>query len=246
MTQFTVAFQDGLCVQTRPRGKKSGFTLIELLAVVAIVGILASLGFSSLSRTMTRAKTAKCGENVRRLLVAIQLYAADNEGNLPYSYYDPPQMWWHQEIAPYVGFDWDKTIRPNPWMIGSRLPEIFHCPADPLWGKVYAVDPSYGINHTLTKTIPSGTNVAGTPRTKAVAVPNPAGMILLADSGHAAEDGDVAWRIGKTQASQAPRARHDGYGPIGWLDGHVTMETADRLKELHKEPSPWPNWEIPK
>jgi len=218
-----------------------------MLTVIAILAVLASLVIPAASRVRVRGQTAKCGENVRRISAAIQMYAADNDGNLPYSYYQDAgvQLWWHREIAPYIGFDWDRALS-NPWIKESRLPDIFHCPADLLWGKTWAVDPGYGINHTLTKTIPQGGYPSGTPRTKLVTVERPANMILLADSGHAEEDGDVAWRIGKTQDSQAPKARHNGFGTVGWLDGHVTLESAARLKELHKEPSPWPHWEIPK
>lgn len=228
----------------------AGFSLIEMLTVIAILAVLASLMIPAASRVKARGQTAKCGENVRRISAAIHMYAADNEGSLPYSYYQDTglQLWWHREIAPYIGFDWEK-IFPNAsdaWTKNTRLPDIFCCPADSLWGKTYAVDPSYGINHQLTKTIPHGGYPVGTPRTRLVAVERHSEKILLADSGHAEEDGDVAWRIGKVQDSQAPKARHNGSGTVGWLDGHVTLETAARLKELRKEPSPWPHWEIPK
>lgn len=234
------------------RMKRAAFTLIELLVVIAIVGVLTALALPSLNHVKTGAQTAKCSEHVRRILVAIQTYAADNDANLPYNYYkDPaeigaPALWWHRAIAPYIGFTWDDAFTKDLVDRKKLLPEILRCPADPWIGKALAVDPSYGCNLTLTKDIPNGGYPAGTPRTKLAAVEHPSKMILLADSGHIEEGGDVAWRIGKTQASQAPVARHNGYGPVGWLDGHVTMETAARLKEWHSEPNPWPHWEVPK
>lgn len=232
--------------------KKAAFTLIELLAVIAILSVLAALALPSLNRVRTGAQTAKCSEHVRRLLVAFQMYAAENDGNLPYNYYkDPaeigaPPLWWHRAIAPYIGFTWDDAYTAD--LVGRKklLPEILRCPADPWMGKTYAVDPSYGCNLQLTKDVPHGGYPAGTPRTRLASVEHPAEMILLAGSGHIEEGGDVAWRIGKTQASQAPLARHNGYSPVGWLDGHVTMETADQLKKWHSEPSPWPHWEPPR
>lgn len=228
-----------------------GFTLVELLVVVVIVGILAALALPAFNRMKSRAQAGKCVGNVRGLLNAIQMYVADNDGNLPYSSYQGGQntLWWQQEIAPYVGFDWEKVMEKNPWAFEARLPDIFRCPADPWWGKTYALDPSYGINHFLTKTIPdgglSGTYPPDTPRTKAASVPSPATMIMLADSGHKEEDGDVAWRIARWPDAQAPLARHDGLGTIGWMDGHVTLETAARLKELHTETKPFPHWVTP-
>lgn len=162
-------------------------------------------------------------------------------GNLPYSYYQDTgvQLWWNRKIAPYVGFDWDKTFPSGPWEKKARLPDLFHCPADPMWGKTYAVDPSYGINHQLTKTIPHGRLSSRDAAHQAGGRgEEPAEMILLSDSGHAEEDGNVAWCIGKTLDGQAPKARHNGFGTVGLLDGHVTLEAVARLNELHKEPSP--------
>jgi prepilin-type processing-associated H-X9-DG protein len=141
-----------------------------------------------------------------------------------------------------VGFDWDKGMGPpaNWFTKEKRLGEIFHCPADIWWGKTFAVDPSYGCNQRLTKAIPPAP--LDTPRTKQVAVARPSEMILLADAGHVEEDGDAAWRIAPVQPGQAPLARHNGYGNVAWMDGHVTMESAARLEELHKEPYPFKHW----
>lgn len=234
-----------------PITKKRAFTLVELLAVVAIIGVLASMALPALSRAKTRSQTAKCGENVRRLLVAIQMYAADNDGNLPYSHYADAtyaglsQLWWHREIAPYVGFTWDNAFYEKLGAKQATVPDIFRCPADPLWGKTkWGPDTSIGYNIRLGKTIPESIPASGTGHTKLASVEHPAEMITLADGGHPEEDGDIATRIAPMQAVHSIVSRHEGHATVGWLDGHVTLESTERIKELQGEAYPWPHWMV--
>jgi len=91
---------------------KKGFTLIELLVVVAIIGILASLLLTALSKSKQQSFRAKCISNLKQLAVAIQSYTDDDRDRLPgpcwlglyeeYDNVDFTRMPYY--IAPYMGY----------------------------------------------------------------------------------------------------------------------------------------------
>jgi prepilin-type N-terminal cleavage/methylation domain-containing protein/prepilin-type processing-associated H-X9-DG protein len=58
----------------------SGFTLIELLVVVAVIAVLVSIMMPSLSEARKLARTAVCGNNLRSISQAMNVYASEWEG----------------------------------------------------------------------------------------------------------------------------------------------------------------------
>jgi prepilin-type N-terminal cleavage/methylation domain-containing protein/prepilin-type processing-associated H-X9-DG protein len=73
-----------LCsVSTKFSARTDGFTMIEILTVVAIIAVLAFIGFPALARALETANNGKCKANLKTLASACLAYAADNNGYLP-------------------------------------------------------------------------------------------------------------------------------------------------------------------
>ena len=116
--------------------KRSAFTLVELLVVIGIIALLISILLPALQRAQRHARMAACLSNQRQLVLALMMYAGENQGYLPggkamfaaggnfFSSYDPIE--WN----PYsVNKD---PNHPSPKFLSkyvSQSSEIAFCPA---------------------------------------------------------------------------------------------------------------------
>ena len=63
-----------------------GFTLIELLVVISIIAVLMSILMPAMSKVKSQAMAITCGTRLKDISTAINLYVADNKGDIPASF----------------------------------------------------------------------------------------------------------------------------------------------------------------
>src|SRR5262245_63037310 len=80
---------DAIRMTISPTSRR-GFTLVELLVVIGVVAALAALLLPALASASDRARRTACLSNLRQVGIAVQAYAADNSGRIPYGPKAPP------------------------------------------------------------------------------------------------------------------------------------------------------------
>jgi len=91
----------------------AGFTLIELLTVIAIIGILAAILIPVTGAVRERGRRAVCISNVRQQVLAMQMFAEDNNGD----------GFWHMRSAS------NDSAPADLWPDYVDDPDIFVCPS---------------------------------------------------------------------------------------------------------------------
>lgn len=123
------------------------FTLVELLVVIGIIAVLVGILLPALGRARQQAQLVQCQSNLRQIGQAIQIYVGDNNGILPYGYWNGGVPWSEFATPDFTkAADWTTLIQHDlngsiaaEYNSGtasqkqtlSRVRQVFACPSAP-------------------------------------------------------------------------------------------------------------------
>lgn len=188
------------------------FTLIELLAVIAILGVLASMVLPATIRAKARATAAPCQNNVRQLQVAWQMYVDDHRGALPDNQSRHDGWRWIGNTNSWAGTTNVVTGSLWPYLMAAA---VYRCPGYARLPRTYSMNGNLGGRTGEVQTVVVRYGNIAEPSRLFVFVDEHEGTV---DDAHF-----LVWPVPDDRWVNFPSGRHNQAGVLSFADGHAEL-----------------------
>ena len=223
---------------------RSAMTLFELLIAIVIISSLAALLLSAFSAGTRSSMAAKGTGNLRELVQAQVLYAADNNGIYTRLWAFDGKTVWQKRLAPYLGIDHSADDRAFWVELRMNPKSVFNMPDSKPKSQRPENGTSIGISSWIAQATPNeGWNY------RTLAVPNPSKIILLGEMAKESNSDTISppdMGTKYTEFSRGGRTRQ----LMAFCDGHVEALEVQALydeaaKRAPGQPNLWHWWTQP-
>ena len=248
------------------RTTRKSFTLIELLVVIAIIAILAAILLPALNNARERGRSINCLSIQKNVSLAMLQYTSDNEDYLPHfmgapcalnaadsymwnlalvrhRFLDSPKFYFCPSAVEMVNYSMANSASSCGTVTDFSLPSNYKWQYTTIGYNFIWLGSNRGRKYHADGTSPSGSTgsatVADFPPVKTCEVKNPSSKILIADSGHNADDTKGYYVISprSTGDNSAIKNRHRGSCNFGFVDGHSENLGGEAFNQANNVPN---------
>lgn len=202
--------------------RHAAFTLIELLVVIALIAVLAALSAAGIARGIEEARRIQCLNNLKQMVLAAHVYAAEHDQSLPPSY-----------VRTFSRSGQTETWESFLWEMGADF-QIQQCPSfrgEAQWGDDKYTGYNYNSSYVGGRLLRRGeASLPGSAKSATLpAIKTPSQCALFGDGEYekgankfmrspypGALDFDASLAVAGTQGF-----RHRGRTNVGFADGHA-------------------------